>query len=103
VGGGTEWARQAHQALGKGERVVGIHQTPDMIRKERPEGHSAEDAWGGCDSPRRGRYASGVKVVFADGSGMLFRNILEQIIKTLSKTQAGICILLPEGSSTIPG
>jgi len=37
-----------------------------MIRKERLDGHGAEDAWGGGSSSGRGRYTSREKVVFAD-------------------------------------
>jgi len=43
-----------------------MHQTQDMIRKEPPDGQSTEDAWGTGGSSGRQRYASGVKVVFAD-------------------------------------
>jgi len=57
---------QARRALGEGEMAVGMHQTQDMIRKEHPAGQGTEDAWGGAGSSRRGRYASGVKVVFTD-------------------------------------
>jgi len=43
-----------------------MHQTQDMIRKERPDGQGAEDAWGGGGSSGQGPYDPGVKVVFAD-------------------------------------
>jgi len=63
---GQNGRRQAGRALGEGERAVRMHQTQDMIRKEHPDGQGAEDTWGGGGSSGRGRYASGVKVVFAD-------------------------------------
>jgi len=56
---------QARRALGEGS-AVGIHQMQDMVRKECPDGQGAEDAWRGGGSSGRGRYASGVQVVFAD-------------------------------------
>jgi len=52
--------------LGEGERAVGMQQTQDMICKERPDGQGAEDTGGGGGSSGCGRYASGVKLVFAD-------------------------------------
>ena len=63
---GRNGPRQARQALGEGARAVGMHQTQDMIRKERPDSQDAEDACGGGGSAGHGCYASGVKVVFAD-------------------------------------
>ena len=63
---GRNGLRQARRALGEGERPVGMHQTQDIIRKERPDGQGAEDAWGGDGSSAHRRYASRVKVVFAD-------------------------------------
>jgi len=62
---------QACRALGEGERAVRMHKKQDMIRKERPDRQGAEDAWGGGGSSRRGRYASTVKVVFADAHAIL--------------------------------
>jgi len=58
---GRNGPRQARRAHGEGEleRAVGMHQTQDMIRKERLDGKGAEDAWGPGGS-------SGVNVVFAD-------------------------------------
>jgi len=46
-GGGGLWdrmGRDKHRVLGEGEKAVGMHQTQDMIRKERPDGQGAEDA-----------------------------------------------------------
>ena len=62
---------QAHRALGEGERGVRMHQTQDMIRKERPDSQGAENPWGGGGSSGRERYVSGVKVAFADGGPLL--------------------------------
>jgi len=58
--------RQARRGLGEGERAVGMHQMQDIIRKERPDGQDAEDAWCGGGFSGRGRSASGVKVAFAN-------------------------------------
>ena len=63
---GRNGPRQARRALGEGERAVGMHQTQDMIHRERLNGQGAEAAWGGGGSSARGLYSSGVKVVFAD-------------------------------------
>jgi len=46
-----------------------MHQTQDIIHKERPDGQGAEDTWGGGGSSGHGRYAPEVKVVFADEHG----------------------------------
>ena len=64
--GGTEWAATSTQCAWG--RRKGRRDAPDMIRKEHPDGQGAEDAWGGGGSSGCGRYASGVKVVFADAS-----------------------------------
>jgi len=60
---GRNGLRQARRGLGEEERAVGIHQMQDMICKECSDSQGAEDAWGGDGS-------SGVKVVFADASGL---------------------------------
>jgi len=52
---GRNGAREARRALGEGERAFGMHQTQDMIRKERPAGQGTEDAWGGGGSSGRRR------------------------------------------------
>jgi len=66
---GQNGPRQARRALGKGERAVEMHQTQDLICKERLDGQGTEDPWGGGGSSGRGRYPSEVKVVFADMGG----------------------------------
>jgi len=43
---GQNGPQQARRALRDGERAIGMHQTQDMIPKERPDGQGAEDAWG---------------------------------------------------------
>jgi len=58
--------QQVRRALGEGGSPVRMHQMQDMIRKERPDGQGAEDAWGRGGWSRRRCYASRVKVVFAD-------------------------------------
>jgi len=63
---GPNGQRQAFRALGEGERAVGMHETQDMTHTKCPDGQGAEDARGGGASSTHGRYASGVKVVFAD-------------------------------------
>jgi len=63
---GQNGPRQARRALGEGERAVRMHQTQDMIPKERPDAQGAEEAWGGGGASGCGCYTSRVKVVFAD-------------------------------------
>jgi len=65
VVGENRW-RQARRVPGEAERVVRMEHTQDIIHKDPPEGSDAEDTWGGGSWSGRGRYASGVKVVFAD-------------------------------------
>jgi len=66
---GQNGPRQTHRVLGEGRRAIGMHETQGMIHEERPDGEGAEDAWGGGASSGHGRYASRVKVIFADASG----------------------------------
>jgi len=68
---GHNGPRQVRRVLGEGERAGGMHQTEDMIRKEQPDGQGAEQAWGAGGTSGRGRYVSGVRVVFADAPGFL--------------------------------
>ena len=75
--------RQARRALGEGERAIGMHQTQDMIRKERPDGQGAEDASGGGGLSGRGRYVSQVKVVFADVPNSVQNQIISELRKVL--------------------
>ena len=63
---GQNGPRRVHRALAEGERAIVMHQTQDMIRKERLDGQGAEDAWARGASSGHGRYASRVKVVSAD-------------------------------------
>ena len=49
------------------ERVVGMHQTQDMIGKESPDCQGAAEAECAGSSSRSRRYASVVKVVSVDG------------------------------------
>jgi len=68
---GQNGRQQERRALGEEEWAVGMHQTQDMIRKEPLECEGAEDPRGGRASSGHGRYASGVKVVFADKWALL--------------------------------
>ena len=66
---GRNWLREAPWALGEEERAIGMYEMQDMIRKKRLDGQGAEDPGGRPGSSGPGYYVSGVKVVFADGSG----------------------------------
>jgi len=94
---GRNESQQARRALGEATRAVGIHHTQDMIRQGCQDGQGAEDAWGGGGLSRCRRYASALKVVFADVDSPCREHLFEPSKSDLHHFQGHFFALLHLG------